>query len=129
LKDETIVWITSSYIHALNGRLRIKVPEVKGAPPRALDIEGRLRRIDGIDQATANPTTGNVLILYNVGRITQQRILNVLYSWGYLREQSTAQMSMWGVAATRPSLRETLAETLMRSTLELALQGLVRALI
>jgi Heavy metal associated domain 2 len=129
LKDETIVWITSSYIHALNGRLRIKVPEVKGAPPRVLDIEGRLRRIDGIDQVAANPTTGNVLILYNAGRITQQRILNALYSWGYLREQSNAQMSTSGVAATRPSLRETLAETLVRSTLELALQGLVRALI
>jgi hypothetical protein len=129
LKDETIVWITSSYIHALNGRLRIKVPEVKGAPPRVLDIEGRLRRIDGIDQVAANPTTGNVLILYNAGRITQQRILNALYSWGYLREQSNAQMSTSGVGATRPSLRETLAETLVRSTLELALQGLVRALI
>ena len=38
------------YIHALEGRLRIKVPEVRGAPAAASEIEGKLRGLPAVDE-------------------------------------------------------------------------------
>src|SRR5919108_2353814 len=40
-KDYVIVKMTSSYIHACDGRLRIKAPHVKGAPAVALEVVSR----------------------------------------------------------------------------------------
>ena len=124
-----IVNVASLYIHALEGRLRIKVSEIKGALARALEIERRLSAIEGIDRVKANPTTGNVLILYNSCKIAQHEIVDRLLSWGYLQERHKPALGRTEVATTRLPLREALAETLVRSTMELAFQGLIRALI
>jgi hypothetical protein len=119
----------TTYLHTLDGRLRVKVAEIKGLPANAGELEHRLRQVPGIDHATANPTTGNVLILYASSRISQQEILHTLYRWGNLREQRPISATMPGVVTSRPLLGDLLAETLVRSSVELALQGLVRALI
>jgi hypothetical protein len=125
--------VTPSYIHALDGRLRIKAPKVKGSPARALEVESRLRQVDGIDHVTANPTTGNILILYNSCRIAQQEVLDILHTLGCLQEQAVAMTGASDSVGTRPSfgeaLGEALTESLVRSTVELALQRLIRALI
>ena len=121
--------MTSSYVHALEGRLRIKATKVKGAPVRALEVESRLRQVDGIDHVTANPTTGNVLILYNSCRIAQHEVLDTLRSLGCLQEESAAKIGTSENDGMLPLFGEALAESLMRSTVELALQGLIRALI
>ena len=119
----------SEYIHALDGRLRIKVAEVKGAPSKALEIESQLRQVNGIDHVSANPMTGNILILYDPRRIVQQEIIDALRALGGLQERSHAQMLTREAPAARAKPGEALAETLVRSTMELALQGLFRALI
>ena len=132
-----IMKVTPSYIHALDGRLRIKAPEVKGSPARGLEIESRLRQVDGIDHVTANPTTGNILILYNSCRIAQHEVLDILRTLGCLQEQPAAQTGASASVERRPSfgeafgeaLGEALTESLVRSTMELALQRLIRALI
>ncbi len=85
--------MTSSYIHALEGRLRIKASQVKGAPARALEVENSLRTL------------------------------------GCLQEESAATTGTSASDGMRLSLGEALAESLVRSTMELALQGLIRALI
>jgi copper chaperone CopZ len=121
--------VVSPYVHALNGRLRIKVAEVKGLPVKALEVEGQLRKIDGIDQVKANPTTGNVLILYNPTKIGQYEVLGALQCLGCLRQNG----SVWLVARSHnralEGLSAALTETLVRTTMELALQRLVSALI
>jgi Heavy metal associated domain 2 len=125
--------VTPSYIHALDGRLRLKAPKVKGSPARALEIESRLRQVDGIDHVTANPTTGNILILYNSCRIAQHKVLDILHTLGCLEAQPAVKTGASESVAIRPSfgeaLGEALTESLVRSTVELALQRLLRALI
>src|SRR5262245_13501166 len=59
-----------SYLHALEGRLRIKVPEVKGCSRRARDLEQHFTPLSPIEYVSANPVTGNVLFLYDSGRTT-----------------------------------------------------------
>lgn len=123
------MYAMSDYIHALDGRLRIKVAEVKGAPMKALEIESQLRQATGINHVTANPRTGNVLILYDPRRIAQHELFDALRALGCLQERNDAQMATKEVPGVHVKLGEALAETFVRSTMELALQGLFRALI
>jgi hypothetical protein len=116
------------YIHALDGRLRIKLATVKGSPARAVEIEGRLRSHPGIMHVSANPVTGNVLILYDNQALAQHEVLDTLRSLGYLREPGVGGGSS-GPASSSPPLGRILADTVARTTMELAVQGLIRALI
>ena len=121
--------LASTYVHALKGRLRIKVNGVKGSPAKALEIEGRLQAMAWVNHVKANPTTGNVLILYYPDRIGQQEVIGALQRLGYLHAYNTSAVV---VASHNPVLRgvaDRLVETLVHSTVELALQRLVTALI
>ncbi len=120
--------VSAPYIHALDGRLRIKLVEVKGSPSKALEIESRLREYPGIHQVSANPVTGNVLILYDPVKLAQHEVLDTLRSLGLLREHGQAgKADGHGVGSAH--LSKLLADSLARTTMELALQGLIRALI
>jgi copper chaperone CopZ len=121
--------VVSSYIHALNGRLRIKVAEIKGLHTKALEVEGQLRKIDGITHVRANPTTGNVLVLYDPARVGQDEILGTLHGLGYLRESSSSQTAAKDYLQGFEGVGEILARTLMHTTMELAVQRLVSALV
>lgn len=72
------------YVHAIEGRLRIKVPEVKRSPSHARRIEERFQAVEGIQEVRANPITGNVLFLHDPGRIAAREILGALIAAGYL---------------------------------------------
>ena len=116
--------VVSSYVHALEGRLRIKIPEVKGASWKAREVEEHLQLLAGLEEVSANPLTGNVLILYNPRLVGEDEIILALKELGYLEEatsRSGAQESP-GMAARLTSVA---ASTLM----EMALTRLVTALI
>jgi hypothetical protein len=123
------VQLASTYMHALEGRLRIKVSGVKGAPLRALAIEGELRAIDGVTRVQANPITGNILILYCPDRIGQDEVIAALHRLGCLQEPDRPQTMRGSYSDMLQGFSSMLAETLVRSTMELALQRLVSALI
>jgi hypothetical protein len=109
----------SPYIHVLDGRLRIKIPQVKGAPQRALAVEQFVLNLNGVTDATANPTTGNVLVLFTAAVIGQHTIVAALEQAGYLRGNDNA---------SAPE-RKSLTSIVMQSAVELALERLVLALI
>jgi ATP-binding cassette subfamily B protein len=74
------------YVHAIEGRLRIKVPEVKRSPEVARRVEGQFRAIDGVLEVGANPVTGNVLFHYDPDRIEPYAIMGALVTLGYMKE-------------------------------------------
>ena len=111
----------SPYLHALEGRLRIKVPEVKGSSRRARDIEHLFHPLGPIEHVSANPVTGNVLVLYDAGRTTTGEIVEAMHAVGYLCEATSAP-----VTASPAPLWSNL---LLRATTEFALQKLIAALI
>jgi copper chaperone CopZ len=121
-----IMKVASAYIHALEGRLRIKVVEMKGRPGTAWELEGKLQTLDGVDEATVNPRTGNVLVLYDPALTNQHELVDALRSWGYLRDDGIeAGGGRGGIGISRDSL----TNTLVRSSVEFALQQLLTALI
>jgi hypothetical protein len=72
------------YVHAIEGRLRIKVPEVKRSPSRARQIEEQFQAIEGVLEVRANPVTGNVLFLHDPRKVAAREILGALIATGYL---------------------------------------------
>jgi hypothetical protein len=109
----------ANYLHALDGRMRIKINEVKGSSDAAAEITRYLLSCHGIEEVNANPVTGNVLILYNNQLISQKGILHRLEEAGYL--QRTPPM-----AASR---EEGLVAVVAKAVMETALQSMVMALI
>lgn len=121
--------IISSYVHALEGRLRIKIPEVKGAPLQAREVERHLLLSPGADEVSANPITGNVLILYNPRLIGQGEIILALKELGYL-EESPRQRPGTAVPNTSEGgvlgkVTYTVASTLMEVALSRLVAGLI----
>ena len=108
----------SPYLHVLDGRLRIKLPQVKGAPQRALAVEQLLLGLDGVTDVTANPTTGNILVLFTSAVIDQHNIIAALQQTGYLSDDhATAQD------------QQSLTSLVVHSALELVIERLVLTLI
>jgi len=79
----------SSYSHATPGRLRIKIPQVKGSQGHAQKVERVLRRIGGVNSVTANPLTGNVLVLFDSDSLTHKDVIDILVLQGYLKRKSS----------------------------------------
>jgi hypothetical protein len=106
------------YVHAINGRLRVKVPEVRRSPAFARRVEDLFRSLDGIREVRANPVTGNVLFLHDPARIPAREILAGLVAAGY--------MGM-GIADARKPVRPERPSALAAMIAELACRALSRA--
>jgi hypothetical protein len=52
-------------VHALPGRIRLKVAQVRENPALANQIQQRLTGVQGIQKVEVNPLTGSVLVLYD----------------------------------------------------------------
>jgi hypothetical protein len=107
-----------AYLHSLDGRMRIKIPRVRGSAENAARIEAQLVTFPGIDHVRANPTTGNVLILYTPADIAQRDILRALRRLRWLDHHGQARHREGRGVGHRA------AENAIAVVLELALQRL-----
>jgi hypothetical protein len=76
--------LPSGCVHALPGRMRVKLTAIKKAPAAAKELEEALRREPGIAEAVANPVTGSMLVHYDPQRTSMQAILTRLAPHGLL---------------------------------------------
>lgn len=121
--------VAPSYFHSLNGRLRIKIAEVKDSPARALEIESQLLELDGIKHTKANPTTGNVLVIYDHDRIGQAEIIDVLKTLGYLKHSANTRQATPAGQELIETLAKKLIKNIAHSMVDAALHSLVSALL
>lgn len=121
--------IISSCVHALEGRLRIKVPEVKGAPLKAREIERHLNQCPGVEEVAANPITSSVLILYNPRLIGQDEIIIGLQELGYLEGGQSKPRGGAGGAAGHEGAIARVTTAVASTLMEVALSRLVAAII
>jgi copper chaperone CopZ len=112
-------------LHVLDGRLRIKVPEVKRAPLKAAEVTHALQRLHGITYAHANPTTGNVLVFFEPRTVGPRQIEQALRDIGCLTDSG----SVAPAGITRKGVGQKLAETLVQSVFEMAVQRAITTLI
>jgi copper chaperone CopZ len=119
--------VSSPYFHSLNGRLRIKIIQVKDSPASASELENHLLKLDGIRQLKANPTTGNVLVLYDHNRIGQAEIIDTLKALGYLNLTESGNIESRKAKSTATSAHQSVAEELTRRLLTHLAQIVMRA--
>jgi hypothetical protein len=121
--------VDCSYVHALEGRLRIKIPKVKGSAGRAQEVEQHLRQFTGVEDASANPITGNVLILYDPRLTEQGQIFSSLKEKEYLTKPNSGGNLSNNPASTPQGVVEKVTATMTAILMEVALSRLVSALI
>ncbi len=91
---------------------------MKGAPQRALAVEQLLLGLDSVTDVTANPITGNVLVLFTSAVIGQHDFIAALQKTGYLSDDDAAAPG-----------RKSLTSIVVQSAIELAIERLVLTLI
>lgn len=74
------------YIHNVPGRLRIKIPTIKGNPSKIQEVQDVLKKLEGVENAVANHLTGSVIAYYDPMTVDHEKILNLLNREGYLDE-------------------------------------------
>jgi hypothetical protein len=121
----------ATYLHVLDGRIRIKVPAVKGEPLKAAEVERQVGALNSSIEVKANPTTGNVLVLFDPVSITKDRILDLFRDIGCLTREpgntlasSTASSNHVGGDASGA-----VARRVIDIVLQVAIERLILALI
>jgi hypothetical protein len=95
----------TNYVHMLEGRLRIKVSEVKGSPDKADEIEATVSQLEGVSHVKANTITGNVLVLFDSDRTNHYHIIGTLKDLGCLNAtmaRPRRPSSRWSEAVVGP---------------------------
>jgi hypothetical protein len=64
--------------HIPAGRIRIRVPEVKGSPAMAGEMESQLAKLEGVAHVKANLLTGSVLVLFDAQVISHYQVFAVI---------------------------------------------------
>jgi copper chaperone CopZ len=72
------------YVHNVPGRLRVKIPSVKGRPMRIRQVREALEALEGIEGVTVNDVTGSVVVHYDEDFLGSRQILRALQETGYL---------------------------------------------
>jgi copper chaperone CopZ len=57
-------------VHSLPGRIRLRIPSLKGRPRALAEFESSLKRLDGIVSVTTNATLGTALVTYDAEKLT-----------------------------------------------------------
>ena len=68
----------------LDGRIRIKVPEVKGSPAMAGEIESRVAKLEGVAHVKANLRSGSILVLFDAQVISHYQVFAVISDFTYM---------------------------------------------
>lgn len=115
----------SVYQHVMHGRLRLKVPEVKRRPQKAAEVEQMLGKLDGVTEVQANPTTSSVLVLFQPEGVQSEQVVQRLQNLGCL----SGLVNPLPQTHVGQGLGQRIAETVVQSVFEMAMQRVVTALI
>jgi copper chaperone CopZ len=134
MHDETedYYWIIAqhsmgTYLHAIDGRTRVRLPELRDNPRAAARLRGKLRGLPGVTTAEANPLTGSVLVEYDNDRLSNDDILSTL---GIDDASSTEQTSYFDDEASlsgRPEVR--VGDIVAEKMIEFAAERLLLAVL
>lgn len=95
----------TSYVHMLEGRLRIKASEIKGSPEKAVEVESAVSQLKGVSHIKTNELTGNVLVLFDPELTNHYHIIGTLKDLGCLNEKqapSRRHSARWSEVVVGP---------------------------
>lgn len=83
----------------LDGRIRIKVPEVKGSHAMASEMESLLAKLSGVAHVKANPLTGYVLVLFDSQVISHYHVFAVIKDLNCLNGEASVSRRVHNAAS------------------------------
>ena len=78
----------SYYFHSVPGRLRVKIPILRGRPSSINAVEDLLSHLDGIERIKTNPLTCSFVINYDPDQLDSHRIMQLLIDHHYFDESN-----------------------------------------
>jgi hypothetical protein len=120
------VLTNSNYVHMAQGRLRIKITGLKRSPETSVAIESNLGSLGGVTQVTANPLTGNLLVLFEPEDTSHEQIINHLKLEGYLKSVQKAPKADGG---DYNGVTKAISEMVIQMAVEAALKRFIFAII
>lgn len=118
-------------VHKAPGRLRLRVPELRGEVPFFRELVARISPLEDVAAVQANPDTGGILILHR--RDTQRAVLDRVASVVNLTEEEYVPPSAFSRAVTglgkldEVIARETRGGSSLSSVIFLVLVGMAIA--
>jgi hypothetical protein len=76
------------YFHNVPGRLRVKIPTLKGRSGRISAVEDLLSNLHGTEDIRTNPLTGSVVINYDPDLLDSEQIIRLLIEHRYFDESN-----------------------------------------
>jgi copper chaperone CopZ len=73
----------TEYNQTFDGKILMKVPEVKGSSEMAGGIESQLGKLNGVAHVKANLVTGSVLVLFDSQVISYYQVFAVIQDFIY----------------------------------------------
>jgi hypothetical protein len=116
------------YVHDIPGRLRVRIPSIKGNPETAEDVRRILKAIEGIDSTAVNTVTGSVVINYNIKTLDSEKILSTLDQKGYFH-RSQAITSDEYIQSTVSKVSGVVGKALIGLFLEKTFEGSMLSLL
>ena len=113
-----------TYVHIVEGRMRIRLLEIKGDSVRSACVVKCLQQLQGVMRIRANPTTGSVLILFDSAIIQPYHIVQTLREHGFLTRSEVASLQR----PVSPSASTRMIETLVNVAFEKVVWQVIVAL-
>lgn len=68
----------SYYVHHTPGRVRVRIPHIKGNARKGKRVERLFENVEGIDEVTLNALTGSVVVHYDTDMMGSDSVLSIL---------------------------------------------------
>lgn len=117
--------MTCAYLHVLDGRLRVKIPELKQAQAKAAAVGQAIESLSGVTHVSASTITGSILILFDPQRVHIDEILAALRQIGILRGTCHMLYQARGQQGREPNLTEKLVWTALETAVRRLLTQLM----
>ena len=66
------------YVHHTPGRVRVRIPDIKGDARKGKRVEKLFENVEGIDEVTLNALTGSVVVHYDTDMTGSDAVLRIL---------------------------------------------------
>ena len=117
----------ATYIHVTQGRMRIKIAELKRASHKGVVLERALQKSPGVTFVKANPLTGNLLLFFNPETTDSERIVKRIAAAGFsLRSPKNSTLKS---RLKRQQIGDRLVDIFLQSACEIAIKILIAAFI
>lgn len=122
---------SATCLHALPGRLRLRIDDLKGCPDLSRSIEQELGYVAGVRRVEANPVTGSVLIVHDETVLDRRDVLAALLAWDVVVDGPPGPVGGAASASASPrpapGVGRRLVGAVVRSGVEVAIQSAVQS--